>query len=319
MEETTNKLSVIVSVYNGEKYIGECLQSLAMQTMKEIEIIVVNDGSTDDTLKCIQAFERQMPNMKIINLQENIRQGGARNIGFREAAGEYVAYCDADDWVDADMYRKLYEKAKEDDYDCVSCYYMKHHENGVISPRKNIRGWSRIYKRDIIIGNKIFFPERIQYEDIYFQRIIQFYLKKEFLLEEYLYHYRSHSDSTTHNLTSKTMEDRVEIEFMILEELERRGLESSPFSERTNKEFLSRCILGNIQAWINKIYVFPDEEILAEILERVKVKLPECHRYFSSFTLKGRILLHLFFLNPMLFKMAVLLFRHSASTWGKFS
>ena len=313
------KVSVIVSVYNGEAYITECLLSLAAQTLKEIEIIAVNDASTDSTLRCLQSLKGQIPNLKIISLQENIRQGGARNIGFSAAAGEYLAYCDADDWTDADMYRKLYEKAKEKDYDSVSCYYMKHHENGNISPRNTVRGWGRIYKRSMLLSNHIFFPEKIQYEDIYFQRIVQFYIQKEYLLEEYLYHYRSHENSTTHNLTEKTMRDRVEIEFMILDELERRNLEHLPFSGKTNKEFLSRCILGNTQAWMGKMNTFPEMEMLEAIKERMKTRLPEYHRYFQFFTPEGERLLRLFFEDMQLYKKEAFRLIDSAGTWGIFS
>ena len=106
------KVSVIVPAFNVEKYISKCLLSLVNQTLKDIEVIVINDGSTDKTLEIVQKFEELDKRIRIIN-QENQKQGAARNRGMEIAEGEYVGFVDSDDWVDLDYFEKLYLTAKK--------------------------------------------------------------------------------------------------------------------------------------------------------------------------------------------------------------
>ena len=108
----TPKVSIIVPVYNTEKYLSKCLMSLIKQTLKEIEIIIVNDGSTDDSSSIISLFEMHDSRVKVIN-QENKLQGAARNNGMKIAIGEYIGYVDSDDWIDLDYFEKLYIAAKK--------------------------------------------------------------------------------------------------------------------------------------------------------------------------------------------------------------
>jgi len=104
------KVSVIVPVYNVEKYLEKCLESLINQTLNEIEIIVVNDGSTDNSLNIIEKYAQKDYRIKIIN-QKNQGLSGARNSGFKLARGEYISFIDSDDWVDNDFLEKLYNSA----------------------------------------------------------------------------------------------------------------------------------------------------------------------------------------------------------------
>ena len=110
------KVSVIVPIYNTEKYIGKCLNSLVNQTLRDIEIICVNDGSTDNSMITVRKFANNDFRIKIIE-QENKKQGAARNAGMRIATGEYISFVDSDDWVDLDFYEKLYNAAKNHNFD----------------------------------------------------------------------------------------------------------------------------------------------------------------------------------------------------------
>lgn len=110
------KLSIIVPVYNVEKYLERCLNSLINQTLKEIEIICVNDGSTDNSLQILEKFAGQDKRIRIIN-QKNKGLSGARNTGIKLVQGEYFGFLDSDDWVDLDYFEKLYKRAKECDAD----------------------------------------------------------------------------------------------------------------------------------------------------------------------------------------------------------
>ena len=117
MKNKKIKISVIVPVYNTEKYLNECLNSLVNQTIyKELEIICINDASTDNSLKILEGYEKQYENLIVINSNVNKKQGGARNLGIMRATGEYLGFVDSDDFVDLEMYEKLYNEAIKKDY-----------------------------------------------------------------------------------------------------------------------------------------------------------------------------------------------------------
>ena len=106
------KVSVIVPVYNVEQYLSDCLESICRQTLKGIEIIVVNDGSTDNSLSIIKSFQQKYSNIKLIN-KKNGGLSSARNAGIDMAVGEYLFFVDSDDFIDLDTLEKMYVKAKE--------------------------------------------------------------------------------------------------------------------------------------------------------------------------------------------------------------
>ena len=110
------KVSVIVPVYNVEKYIEKCLESLVNQTLKDIEIIIVNDGSKDKSEKIINKFLSKYKNIVYVEKQ-NGGLSDARNYGMKYAKGEYIAFLDSDDYVDTTIYEKMYNKAKEENAD----------------------------------------------------------------------------------------------------------------------------------------------------------------------------------------------------------
>ena len=116
------KVSVIVPVFNGELYIQKCVESLLKQTLKEIEIIVVNDGSTDNTLNIVSQY--QDSRLKVISIK-NQGQGKARNIGVQEAKGRYLGFVDSDDYIKEDMFEELYECANKKQADLVICPYHR--------------------------------------------------------------------------------------------------------------------------------------------------------------------------------------------------
>ncbi len=105
------KVSIIVPVYNTETYLPKCLDSLVNQTLKEVEIICVNDGSTDNSLDLLNQYAQKDKRIKIINFKENKGAAFARNVGIETATGEYIGFVDSDDFVDLDFYEKLYTKA----------------------------------------------------------------------------------------------------------------------------------------------------------------------------------------------------------------
>lgn len=180
------KVSIIVPVYNAEGYIEKCLDSLIAQTLKEIEIIAIDDGSTDNTSKLLMKYKDRI---KIIH-QKNKGVASARNRGLKEAKGEYIAFVDSDDWVNEDMLKKLYQKAKSQNFDCVMCNFSYVDDekiwDGTIMPSNDIIDlsakkkflitmfpviWNKIYKREKIVKFK--FKDGVWAEDVeYLYRIL---------------------------------------------------------------------------------------------------------------------------------------------------
>lgn len=123
------KISVIVPIYNVEKYLKQCIDSLLNQTLKDIEIVLVDDGTKDNSGKIADEYKSKFDNIKVIH-QENGGLGPARNTGIDNATGEYIAFVDGDDWVQSDMYEKLYKIAKKTDCDIVVSGHCDY-KNGV--------------------------------------------------------------------------------------------------------------------------------------------------------------------------------------------
>ena len=127
------KVSIIVPVYNAEKYLERCVNSLRNQTLKDIEIIVVNDGTKDDSIKLIE--ENFNDNrIKIFN-KENGGLASARNFGIKKAKGEYLFFVDSDDFIETDCLLDMYNVAKKNKTDLVICDYYKYFENGISRTR----------------------------------------------------------------------------------------------------------------------------------------------------------------------------------------
>lgn len=174
------KVSVIVPVYNAAERFRGCIGNLVHQTLEDIEIIFVDDCSTDDSLKILYECQRQYPQkVRVIASPENRRAGGARNLGLDAATGEYIGFVDSDDLPDTAMYEKLYRKAKEGDYDIVDgaflyegkeqiVLYTSDDMTGVLDGKKRsklicVGGylWSKLVRRELIEKNHLRFREKV--------------------------------------------------------------------------------------------------------------------------------------------------------------
>ena len=209
------KLSIIVPVYGLEKFIDKCLNSLVKQSLKEIEIIVVNDGTKDNSQKIIDKYVKKYPDKIKSYIKENGGQGSARNYGLEKANGEYIGYVDSDDFVEKDMYKKLYNKAKENNYDIVVCgnynvsedYQNKNIDTFINNYNTDLENiffgkmavWNKIYKRDILIKNKLEFKEKVWYEDLAFTLKAIMNSNSFAFIDEPLYDYLIREGSTMNN------------------------------------------------------------------------------------------------------------------------
>lgn len=213
------KVSVIVPVYNVEKYLGRCLNSLLEQTLDDLEIIVIDDGSTDSSSAIAEKYSMKYPNKLQLYRKQNGGLSDARNYGMQFVRGEYVAFLDSDDYVEKDTYRKLYSTAKKACKKVVVCGYTKEWdsrcESVVESGYESIEeylaygetiAWNKIYKWEWLKKTEVFFPEGLRYEDMEFFPCMLSNLDSlddiGFVCEP-LIHYTQRSDSITYAETDK--------------------------------------------------------------------------------------------------------------------
>ena len=228
------KISIIIPVYNVEKYLAECLDSCMNQALEDIEIICVDDCSTDNSYKILEEYQQKDSRIKIFRHEKNKKQGAARNKGLEIATGEYVWFVDSDDYIDTKACQILYDTIKEFDVDmlCFSAvqfnekrhfaYHLYHHQgiqiNKVYHPKTN---WKEIRfsnfnvspcmyltKRNII--QKFRFRENVFYEDSDFTQILLISVDSFCYIPYTAYFYRINQNSTTHaTVTQKKLEDAI--------------------------------------------------------------------------------------------------------------
>lgn len=202
------KVSIIIPVYNCEPYLQECLDSIINQTYKNTEIILINDGSTDNSEKIIKRYLKKYSNIKYKS-QTNSGQSVARNKGLELATGDYIMFVDADDFIELNMIEKLLKPFDKNDIDISFCEYSIYYEKNNIEKFQTINGLSKDPKREYIFSPpspcvKLFkaeflkdfkFPEGIIYEDL---AAIPFLIAKAnvYYVNEYLYYYRKNYSST---------------------------------------------------------------------------------------------------------------------------
>lgn len=213
------KLSIIVPVYNVEKYLPKCLESLIKQTLNDIEIICVNDGSMDNSLAILKEFASKDSRIRII---DNQHQGVAktRNTGIEQSTGEYIGFVDSDDYIDLDFFEKLYNSATKSNSDIAIASILKHKnffniynakytkEETAITIQDKIKlcedkkhfffyAWNKIYHSGFIKENNIKFSEGQIYEDVMFAIKALYYSNKIISVYGTKYHYIEHEDSLT--------------------------------------------------------------------------------------------------------------------------
>ncbi|WP_307768494.1 glycosyltransferase [uncultured Bacteroides sp.] len=237
-------LSIIVPCYNAEKYINRCLDSLINQDLKDYEVICVNDASTDNTLECLKEYSKKHSIVKVINHEKNKRQGGARNTGIRNAVGKYIGFVDIDDSIDYQMYSTLYAEATKFDLDVAECDYVNIDVNGKrldhhifcdnmhnfidtdIRKRLIVCGgsvWCKIYKRDFLLKNNLFFPEGVFYEDNYFVPMVYAYMSSYSYIRQCYYNYYVNTSSTTNKKNTDNLYDRFFIAKKLISDFKTRG------------------------------------------------------------------------------------------------
>lgn len=315
-------ISVIVAIYNVEAYLNRCIDSLVNQTLESIEIILVNDCSPDNSANIAQEYMKKYPDkIRVINTHENLKQGGARNLGIRVAKGEYIAFVDADDWVDETMYEKLYLKARDTKSDIVVCDYYKTTEKSILSKEYSVKRdligeldidkkreliltpgpiWSKIVKRDLYIKYELFFPEKLFYEDNPFASILPIYANKMEYVEEALYYWRIHDISTSHKKDSYHHFDRLKTAKILLEEFENRGVYNI-YKEEVEFRFVELYYTNTIHTCLVN-FKNPELEYMYKIREYINYNFSNYrkNKYFKRYSIKRRIITKLNDYSPKL-------------------
>lgn len=214
------KVSIVTPIYQTEAYLEKCLTALTNQTLNEIELIWVDNGANQSCKDIIKFC--QSKNVKLIVLSENIGYLGAMTAGLDAATGDYVGFCDSDDWVDTDYYEKLYNTITQKQADIVYCGYSCEFEDHFVKEPlrtlelQNCKGaifealpagsiWNALFKRSFIRNNNISFPKSVKsiYRDNTFSISACFCTRKYALDATAYYHYRQRETSTVQGITKK--------------------------------------------------------------------------------------------------------------------
>ncbi len=306
------KISVIIPCYNVARWVDRCLTSIVRQTvgMDELEIICIDDDSTDDTWDHLQKWEKRYPEDVLLIRQEvNRRQGAARNIGLQYASGEWIAFVDADDWVEPDYFERLYMSAKRYDCDVVVCDQVKDYseflvyfkeidrivgeERYILTDIKEQRKdmlfhkllgdgpCAKIIRKERILSDHIFFPEDMVYEDTFWSPMLHIYARGVCLVKERLYHWFINPESTSHFKDQNSCVDWLTVYLMKWTEYETRGF----FQEY--KEVLEIDFLYNAGMFMERLCEFerPSYSLYQLIKQIVNSKIsdPGRNRYFMGF------------------------------------
>lgn len=231
---STPKVSIVIPVYNAEKYIERCVHTLFAQTLDDLEYIFVDDCSPDNSINVMLHVLEEYPNrkqqVKLIRHETNQGVSQSRQDGVDVATGEYIIHCDPDDWVELNMYDVMYDNAIANDADIVGCDFIEHHSMFEIIKRQPINQssekivknillenihsslWSRLIRRLFIIDQGVKFMSGITVmEDMQYVVPLHLATKKTVYVPQQFYHYRMVNDSITHTLTLRHVDSALAV------------------------------------------------------------------------------------------------------------
>ena len=222
------QITIILPVYNVEKYLRQCLDSIVNQTFKDFECLCINDGSTDKSLSILQEYAQKDERFKIVT-QENKGLSVTRNVGIKNTNTKYLTFIDSDDWITENYLEVLYNKIEETNADIVRASYKFYFEEDnsyksakireihKINTNSNIERlykgyagafvWAKLYKTSLIKDNNIRFYEGKISEDCPFSSLVYLYSKKIIFVSDELLFYRKHSLSITGNFEKTATDD----------------------------------------------------------------------------------------------------------------
>lgn len=284
------RFSIIVPVYNVEKYIEKCMESLISQSFLDYEIIVVDDESPDRSMDIVEAYRSREPEKIRVVHQKNTRQGGARNHGVELALGEYLIFVDSDDYVSRGMLEILDRRLKETRCDILMFGSESVNElgepvpeeawdppkPGICNPRENIgivllpgAPWGKAFRREFYVGSGFRFPEKLLYEDC-MTRLLYAKAKTVLITEDVLYYYVHRENSSMTQAISEKMLDIVTMAELTLQEFKRCGL------YETFREPLEVSVIYSLLYVLNIINLQqPDHPMQKKIADFIRENFPD--------------------------------------------
>ncbi len=283
------KVSVIVPVYNTEKYLRKCLDSLVNQTLDDMEIVLIDDGSTDGSADIMEEYQKEYPDRVVVYHKENGGQGIARNIGISKCRGEYIGFMDSDDYVDLQMYERMYKTGVSNGADLVECQYRyvqctndSEVELNTYGHVRKYRGqkdmfidplvspWNKLYKRTVLEESGSLFTEGVIYEDTaFFIKQIPFAEKTAFIEEPFVTHILRGSSTMSVN-KSKRVGDIFVVLRDIIQFYENRGL-----TEKYKSELEYFCVKILLCSSLERISKVKDKVLRRQFLNETKKLLTE--------------------------------------------
>ena len=261
---SSNLISIIVPFYNVEQYIDRCIQSLITQTFRNIEILLVDDCSPDNTLEIGQKYAKTDSRIKILQYEKNRGLGGARNYGIQNAKGEYVLFVDSDDYIKANTIEVLCAKAIQNDLCVLEANYLKESEiNSEVLPRKSyysekvfsgkeywesipiapVVAWNKFYRLSFLQENNIVFKLR-KFEDVAFTAEVFMKAKRVMNIDFPFYHYIVRENSI---MTETTSISHLEDSYALIQDM-KVLFEGNKKNEQMKKSYLYSFI-GFFRLW----------------------------------------------------------------------
>ena len=325
-------LSIIVPIYNTEKHLEKCLESVIAQTYKETEIILINDGSTDCSLKICKSYSECYDRIVVID-QSNKGPAVARNTGIKNAKGQFIAFVDADDYIEPEMYKELVEIALSTNADITACnfkristyndfteiksshipygtllnkneikkhflsaYYSDHHRMNIIPSL-----WNKVYKKSFIDNHSLMIDEsRVRAEDYWFN----FYALKRansiFCINKSFYHYYDNDNSVMKIYRENQFELFLETRQELLENNKEFGFEidynkfNQTFIDNTNELLLLAISDGKSYEVIKKIL---KNNVFREVLQQT----PQTRKHIQI--IKALLLINWYYLVYLVYKL----------------
>ena len=251
------KVSVIVPVYNSQKFLARCLDSLLAQTLKDIEIICINDGSDDESLLILEKYSKIDTRIRLYS-QENKGQGSARNKGIEYSKGEFISFVDSDDFIDSTYLEVLYNCAKKNNCEIAVASLVRENEK-----KKNVLinydkmqvvhcafdkfkmaylpkycfVCNKLFQRKALLESKILFLEDFLYEDMIFTPKALLKLGKMVCCREVFYHYWKNNKSTIKQQNDKARADKLEANKFLMKICSEVGLKKSKNELVSKKEY----------------------------------------------------------------------------------
>ena len=295
------KVTIIIPVYNSEKYIARCLDSVINQTYNNLEIMVINDGSKDDSINIINEYKKKDKRIKVID-KKNEGVAKTRNMGIKESTGYYVMFIDNDDYIDKD-YVETYVNKNDNNDITIGSYKRVNSKNKILfkydlkeksewAKYVVLAPWAKLYKREFLIKNNIKFLDYKIGEDVYFNMLCYSKTNNINIINNHKYNWFWNNESVS-NTNQKGLKSNVNIK-ILLDKL----LEFIDINSEYNKYFLERYIYWYLL--FSGKYAKPKE-----FVERYK----EYSKWLKENNIKTRI--KPLFLNgePTKIKIAVIMFR----------